>query len=249
MRISDVLETELFSETASDGLIEGNANQECKGIIVTFLATIEVLKKAVNLDANLIISHEGIYYSHDNIKFLENSNLAKAKQDYIKKQNLAIYRHHDTVHKMLPDIITKGLVKKLRLIENITHQQSYYTICKIAPICLKDYVELLKKYLEIPTLEYLGDDNQIIKNICIVVGYRGSSENLIPVIENKNVDLIIYGEGPEWEMPYYIQDYNEVNVKPKALAIIGHELSEKYGMQLFMETLKQKFPELNMDYI
>ena len=91
MKILEILEIDLFKQTDVDGLVEGNTDQECKKVVVTFLATMEILKKSLQIGANFIISHEGIYYSHDNKKFLETSKLAQAKQDYIKKHNLCKY--------------------------------------------------------------------------------------------------------------------------------------------------------------
>ena len=249
MKILEILEIDLFKQTDVDGLVEGNTDQECKKVVVTFLATMEILKKSLQIGANFIISHEGIYYSHDNKKFLENSKLAQEKQDYIKKHNLTIYRHHDMIHRILPDTITEGLVKQLDLADRVITQSAYYTISEISPTYLKDYVEKVKETLEVSTIKHFGEDNQIINKVCVLVGYRGSSDNLIPVIENQDVDLIIYGEGPEWEIPYYIKDYNTLNSNKKSLIIIGHEVSEKYGMQMFMHKLKQKFPTLEVTYL
>ena len=42
----------------------GDPTQPLTGIVTTFLATVEVIEQAAQLGANLIITHEPIFYNH-----------------------------------------------------------------------------------------------------------------------------------------------------------------------------------------
>lgn len=44
------------------------------------------------------------------------------------------------------------------------------------------------------------------QRIGLLAGYRGGGEVVIPLFQNQNLDLIIAGEGPEWESPEYVRD-------------------------------------------
>lgn len=50
--------------TTVDTLISGNPSMAVTGIATTFMATHNVLQQAIAIGANLIIAHEGVFYSH-----------------------------------------------------------------------------------------------------------------------------------------------------------------------------------------
>ena len=71
---------------------------------------------------------------------------------------------------------------------------------------------------------------------------------MIPLIESKKLDLVIYGEGPEWETPEYIRDavYQQSG---GAIIALGHAESEMPGMKYIAEMLKQSFPDIPVKFI
>ncbi|MNW68250.1 NIF3 (NGG1p interacting factor 3) [compost metagenome] len=70
----------------------------------------------------------------------------------------------------------------------------------------------------------------------------------IPLIQNKQLDLIIAGEGFEWETPEYIRDAVQQG-KSKALIMLGHAESEAPGMNLLADRLAEQFTELSVHYV
>jgi putative NIF3 family GTP cyclohydrolase 1 type 2 len=70
----------------------------------------------------------------------------------------------------------------------------------------------------------------------------------IPLFEKEKLDLIIYGEGPEWETPEYVRDAIHQG-KQKALIVLGHSESEESGMKNLADWLKSTLPYLPVFYI
>ena len=74
-----------WSEKTVDTFKAGNPENEITGIACTFMATVNVLKKAAELGCNLIITHEPTYYNHlDSKAGLENDPVYAAKQEQHK---------------------------------------------------------------------------------------------------------------------------------------------------------------------
>src|SRR5688572_8341714 len=51
-------------EKTVDTLKSGNANTAVTGIVTTMFATVEVIRKTIDLKANFIIAHEPTFYNH-----------------------------------------------------------------------------------------------------------------------------------------------------------------------------------------
>jgi putative NIF3 family GTP cyclohydrolase 1 type 2 len=71
---------------------------------------------------------------------------------------------------------------------------------------------------------------------------------VIPLFEKHQLDLVIYGEGPEWETPEYVRDSN-IQGKEKALIILGHAESEEPGMNHLATKMTEMFPNTPIHFI
>ncbi|MNW69316.1 NIF3 (NGG1p interacting factor 3) [compost metagenome] len=70
----------------------------------------------------------------------------------------------------------------------------------------------------------------------------------IPLFEQDGLDLIIAGEGPEWETPEYVKDA-AAQGRNQALIMLGHAESEAPGMKLLAERLSQQFLGLPVHFV
>jgi len=87
-----------FSDTV-DTVKTGNASKEITGIVLTFMATSEVIEQAIQLGANFIITHEPTFYNHlDKTDWLVQHPSYQAKRDLIERSGLVIWRFHDYLH-------------------------------------------------------------------------------------------------------------------------------------------------------
>ena len=82
-----------------DTLKGGNPATPVTGIVTTFLDTMDVLREAVRLGDNLVISHEPTFYNHpDDTTAFKNDPVYKEKIGYIEQHHLVVYRLHDEIH-------------------------------------------------------------------------------------------------------------------------------------------------------
>ena len=50
-------------ENTCDTYLSGSPDTTVTGVVTTFMATVEVIKKAARLGANMIITHEPVYFT------------------------------------------------------------------------------------------------------------------------------------------------------------------------------------------
>lgn len=236
-------------EKTVDALLSGSGDTVLTGIVTTFLATHHVLQKAVDLGANLVISHEGIFYSHHGrVEYFGDDPVCQHKLQFIEESGLAIFRFHDYLHRYEPDEINEGLVHALGWQAHVKEHQAVSTIVTIPKMTVKDVAEHAKQCLSVPYVRVVGDLNMPCQRIGLLVGYRGGGTLAIPLLEKENLDVVITGEGPEWETPEYVRDA-VFQGQHKALLVLGHAASEEPGMKLLAEKLKTLFPTIPVQYI
>ncbi|OPJ59884.1 Nif3-like dinuclear metal center hexameric protein [Clostridium oryzae] len=253
IKIEDVLDIlttpKIPIENTVDNLLLGSVDTDVTGIAVAFLASQEVIEKAKDLGVNLIISHEGIFYSHrDNHKILQRNSVYIQKYRTIQKNDLAIFRYHDYIHRCFPDGITAGLLKELNWVDYEVENLQTSSILEIPENTAENLIVHIKKQLGISYVRFIGDLSMSCKRIGILVGYRGSSEITLPLFQEKNLDLIIYGEGPEWETPEYVKDAVQQG-KNKALIVLGHGESEMPGMKYLAQWLQKQLSDIPVYFI
>lgn len=248
--ILDALTTSVLPmEHTVDKLEYGDPYSTVEGIAVTFLASQEVIVKAKALGANLIISHEGIFYSHwDKRDILRMNPVYQKKHQTIEESKMAVYRFHDNIHNYIPDGIMKGLLQSLGWQNYEVENQPEASIIVIPEVTLQDVIYHVKNCLGTEFIRFIGDTTMPCKRIGLLVGYRGGEELTIPLFEKQNVDLVIYGEGPEWETPEYVRDAIHQGSQ-KALIVLGHAESEVPGMKYLTHWLQEKFPCIPVHFI
>jgi len=249
--ISRLTEPAEYVESTVDRVIAGSANTVVQGIAVTFAASHAVLQRAIEAGANLVITHEGVFYSHheQGDEVLQASPVYQDKTALIQSGNLTIYRFHDAPHRYAPDIMTHGLVKTLNwepYVDKYLRTAAIVTLPE--PMTGQEIADDLKRKLNIPYLRYAGHREGRCSRIGIAVGYRGGGLHAIPLCINEQLDLLIAGEGPEWETPEYIGDAAAQGRQP-SLLLLGHEASEEPGMLSVAELLRELFPKIPVHYI
>lgn len=236
-------------QSTVDGLKSGEESAGVTGIATAFMATYSVISQAASLGVNLLITHEGVFYSHEDRKRSELTDPVMAeKQRLIEQTGIAIYRCHDHVHRYRPDGITAGLIRELGWDNYIVEQQPAAAIAEIPPASLKEVAEHAKRALGIAHVRAVGELSLPCKRVGLLVGYRGGGALSIPLFEREQLDLIIAGEGPEWETPEYVRDACSQG-RQKGLLLLGHAQSEEPGMRRLAERLKERFADVPVHFI
>ncbi|UQZ32679.1 transcriptional regulator [Paenibacillus sp. PK3_47] len=232
-----------------DKLESGEYNTGVKGIVTAFSASQYVIEQAIALGANLIITHEGVYYSHqDQREGLRHDPVYQQKSTLVKNSGLGIYRHHDAVHRYAPDGIMEGLLRELDWQRYVTEHRPAVSILTIPAAGAGEIADDLKTRLGISYVRAAGNLSALCVKVGVLVGYRGGGAMTIPLYERDSLDLIIAGEGPEWETPEYIRDAVHQG-RDKALILLGHAESEAPGMKLAAERLAARLPGVPVHFI
>lgn len=234
----------------SDILIAGDPNTPVQAVAVSFSASIGAIEQAIATGANLLITHEGIYYSHhhDPRRF-EDDPVIQAKRELISREGLSVYRNHDHWHRVEPDGIMLGLVRAMRWEPSVVrHDPTASFLVLPNDNSLHEIAEIMKRRLGLPAVRVVGDLSQPCRRVGIAVGYRGGGDHAIPLFEKEELDLLIVGEGPEWETPEYVKDAVALG-RSQALIVLGHRESEIPGMRLLADWLSAEFPNVPIHYI
>ena len=232
-------------ENTVDTLKSGNREIIVKGIVTTMFATLEVIEKTISLGANFIIAHEPTFYNHaDETSWLKDDEVYQYKKSVLEKNQIAVWRNHDYVHRLKQDGVLEGLVKQLEWKNNYEGSKRLATIKSLKLASLIQYV---KKRLSISTVRYIGDLSMNCSRLLLMPGAAGGRRHIDAIREIKP-DVIFCGEVQEWETAEYIRDARKKGQKI-ALVVLGHADSEEPGSEFMERWLNEKFSALKVHHI
>ncbi|AWB44572.1 transcriptional regulator [Paenibacillus sp. CAA11] len=231
-----------------DGLLFGRPEDAVIKVVVAFNCSWYVIERAIELGANLIITHEGLFYSHYHDVSHGSCALAAAKQQRIEEHKIAVIRCHDAIHSYEPDGVTLGLLRVLGWEKFVIKHDRHAAVAVISELSALDVAKHIKRKLAIPNVRLIGSGTSKCTKVGVLVGYRGGGSLVIPLFEEENVELVIYGEGPEWETPEYIRDAVYTG-KSQAAIVLGHAESEIPGMKLLVEWLRRRFTNTEVCFV
>ena len=92
----------------------GNPDSNVRGIATTVMVTFDMLKRANQAGLNMIISHEDTFWNdRDETKDLTSNPLYQMKTEYVKKNDMIVWRIHDHMHSMRPDYTVVGSLRSV----------------------------------------------------------------------------------------------------------------------------------------
>lgn len=237
-------------EKTVDQLLFGDPQAEVTGIVTTFMPTQKVLEEAVALGANFIISHEGPFFSHHESfeKMIEGDPVYLTKKKFITDSGLAIFRFHDYIHRYEPDGIMEGLLDALAWNPYVTAHYPTSSIVQLPPTSVREIANYVKRQLGVSFVRTTGHLDMSCTRVGLLAGYRGGGQLAIPLFQQEDLDIIIYGEGPEWETPEYVRDAVHQG-RAKALIVLGHAESEAAGMSFFAKKLQDQYPSIPVRFL
>jgi putative NIF3 family GTP cyclohydrolase 1 type 2 len=229
-----------------DRILAGDADTVVRGIAVTMMATLDVLERAVAAGKNMIITHEPTFYVHqDTTAEIQNDPTLKYKLDFIRKNNIAIFRFHDHWHARHPDGIAIGMMQQLGWEKHVDPQDLKRFLFPGQP--LAQFCQDLQSRLNDRTMRIVGKPNLPVKR---VAASWGAADRLttIPLFARPDVDVLVVGEAREWELVEYAQDSITAG-NQKALIILGHVVSEQGGMKYCTEWIKSFVTDVPVEFV
>jgi putative NIF3 family GTP cyclohydrolase 1 type 2 len=229
-----------------DVIKTGNPQTVVTGIVTCMFAPMNVLKKAVEMNCNLIIVHEPVFYNHrDETQQFATDPVFLEKKKYIDDHKLVIWRFHDYVHSLKPDGIDYGMIRKIGWL-NYAAEYELNNIT-LPETTLNGVLQHLKKVFPKSTFNVVGDPNMKVSKVMFSAGAPGSPAHFT-MLRKQDTDLIIAGEVPQWETYEYVRD--AVNQgKKKAIIFLGHIPSEEGGMEYAAEWLKGFIKDVPVSFV
>lgn len=221
-------------EKSCDGLKCGIPDKECTGIVTTCCASIAVIREAIRINANLIICHEPVFYSHmDENEWLDGKNeVFMEKMRLCKEHGIVIWRDHDRIHAHRPDGIRYGVMMELGWDQYAAGDTDKPSRFHIPQITVRELALYLKEKLGLNGVRIIGNMDAVVENVAMCGHIYTSSPELeaTELLNRADVDVLIPGELIDWTTASYARDAGQLG-RNKAILQIGHFNSEELGMK------------------
>ena len=250
-----------WQEQSLDNYKAGDPTTAVSGIAVSAMATLDVLKRAVQQKANLIITLEPVFFGKADGQppppsatppaggrgpagVAPDDPVLRAKQDFIQKNGMVVWRFADHWRARTPDPMAIGFARTLAWTKyQVGDDVTRYELPATSLSSLVD--DLAKRLNARGGIRVLGDPQTRVRRVAILPGLSPVSATLKGLPE---CDVIVAGETREWESVEYAQD-NVAAGRKKGFIMVGKILSEDPGMNVCAEWLKRIVPEVSVRWL
>lgn len=219
----------------------GNPETRVRGIATTGMATFDVLKRAAAEGRNFVITHEPTFYSHtDQTTAIENDATYQAKQQFVKAQDLCVWRFHDHAHALRPDPLVAGSARALGWTQYASPTEP--RIYVLPPTTLRALADDIAKRLNARALRVAGDPDMKVSRVALGPGYG------VPAL-TAAVDVSVGGEAPEaGGNAGYALDSAAAG-RPRGVILLGHMMSEDFGMKEVADWLRTFLTDVPIGWV
>ena len=236
--LNDFLEIDLISDYGPNGLqVEGR--EEVNTIITGVTASYELIEKAVEKNADMLLVHHGILWQGQN-ETIKGS--FKKRLKLLLENNINLCAYHLPLDRHL-DVGNNAIMAKKMGLKKITgfgdHKGKTVGIKGIfkKDISIDELVLQIKELLNRePLLFNFGKEK--IKNIGIV---SGGGQSFFQQAVDENLDVFITGEVSEHA--FHLAKEEEIH-----FISAGHHATERFGIYSFGEWISQTYG-LNVEFI
>lgn len=238
-----------------DSLKAGEPAANVTGIVTTSMATLAVLQQAVKARANFVITAQPTFYSRADVPsppvgrgtpppVAAPDRVFAAKNDFIRKNNLVVFRLSDHWRQRQPDPLAQGIAAALGWAKYASASDPRRI--DVPALSLDALASRVKNALRSRGgVRVMGDPNTVVRRIGLLPGTTPiqAALSVLP-----GVDVIIAGEVREWESVEYVRDKIFAGEK-KGLILIGRVVSEEPGMEICANWLKTFISDVPIRHI
>ena len=219
----------------------GDPETPIAGIATTGMATFGVLRRAAKANRNFVITHEPTFYNHqDQTAALVQDSTYEAKQRFIKENRLVVWRFHDHAHALRPDPLVAGSARALGWTAYASASEP--RIYNVPATTLGALAADIARRLEGRAIRVSGDPAMKVARVALGPGYG------VPALTT-SFDVAVGGEASEsGGNSEYLADAAAAG-HPKGLILLGHMLSEDFGMFEVGEWLRGFLPDVPVEWI
>ncbi|MBQ6716776.1 MAG: Nif3-like dinuclear metal center hexameric protein [Clostridia bacterium] len=215
------------------GLLAGSMDREVTGILCALDFTHEVLEKAEELGANLIITHHPILFSARK-RLTEDDYEGRVLCEMIRKNIslIAAHTNYDVAVGGVNDILSEKLnLQNIRMVEG--DDDGILRIGDIAPVSLSEFSKQIENALK-DVVRVYGNPDKIIKTVAVCGGSGGEYASLA---YRAGADAYVTGE-----MRYH--DSLNFALEGYASLHAGHDATERIAIKPLKDSLQNLINEL-----
>ena len=232
-------------QTYRDTFKFGDPDAAVTGIATTVMVTFGMLKRANEAGLNMVIAHEDTYWNdRDETKDLQDNPLYKMKTEYMRDNNMIVWRMHDHMHAMALDYTVIGSLRSVGIKggESAGMRPGVLTIPETT---LGEFASQVKRLTGSRAFRCVGDPKVKVSKILLGPGY--ATPRMI-----EEADVVIGGEQQEADGGFdnveYVADAAALGM-PKGLIMLGHVISEQPGMEDLGKWLGTFVKETPIQYV
>lgn len=264
MKISEIIELikcnckgehrgkKVDDESCRDQILYGGADKDCTGIVVTCFANIDVLRKAEERKANLVICHESLFWNHsDEREWLKDNEVFKEKTAILDRADITVWRFHDYIHSGIKlqdgtyaDGIFYGIMKELGWEEYLIASVEKPLLYELPKQQAKHLARQIMQKCGFKGAKVVGDPECRVSKVFFCEHLQGKERDneKITKIENECFDLMIPLEMSDNTVAEYVRDASLLG-QNKIILSFGHFNTEEPGMRYYHRYLKDLLNE------
>ena len=228
-----------------DHLIIGRPDLEVTGIVTTFMATVDVIRRTHELGANFIISHEPTWFTgqdDNDVSWCSGDPVYERKRALLEEYSMAVWRFHDHMHMDPQDGIYRGFDEQMGwagyrmplLQDQDLFPKGKFDGCyEIPERTLESLAKEIQEKLHMPVLRSIGDPKARITRVAVLVGGGslglGVEQMPMELMHMRDIQTVLCGDITEWTLPAYVRDAYQLGMN-RSILVLGHEKSEEPGM-------------------
>lgn len=218
-------------------------NKAAGKIAVTCFPSVNSLRSAADWGAELMITHEPLFYNHSDV-FSDNL-VSNEKKRLLTESKMTVWRWHDHAHAAVPDAINEGIRTVLGSGEYEERDIGLYRPARRykldTPLTAREILRRIGNQGNI-----VGCADKPMSRLSLCCGFA-QEQTIKCEIASGEVDAVIAGETLQWNAAEYVRDAYQLGYE-LALILGGHSVTEEFGMKLLSERLKTKFPECEVKF-
>ena len=246
-----------------DILISGSWDQEVTRIGSTFMATVDVIRRAIEEKVDFLITHEPTWFTgRDDDSWVREDPVFLEKKKLLEDSGIALWRFHDYMHFATEDGIYRGFDRETgwrfyRLppappAEQIMPGIRFDGCYEIPETTLAGLAAFLQKTFRMPYMRYIGDPQMPVRRVGVLPGGGslglGVEQMPMQLMFRRNLDVLLCGDLTEWTLPAYVRDAVQLGMC-RAILVLGHERSEEPGMKHLGAWLSRSLPEIPVVFL
>ena len=225
----------LAEEWDNVGLMLGDAEQYVSTVFICLDVTSENVQKAIDCDADLIISHHPLIFSP--LKNILDTDVSGSIISTLIRNNISVYSAHTNLDKAdggMNDVLADKLA-----LSDVRHFKDG-TIGRIGeletPVELADFKDFVKNVLDCRSIRYVGTPDETVKTVAVCSGAGGDG---IYSAYNEGADVYVTSDIKHHEA----QLAYELGIN---LIDAGHFETENIICEFLKEYLEEIMPDITV---